>query len=451
MDKEQKQIKKRTQVKVACAHCRKCHLACDPQRPCKQCLKHGVECIDTPRKKQKTDHEGDQLKAFSFDFTIDLNVKKERDDAILGDNSITQIDMSNNQRRQPAPPSLSGNIDIYSRYDEPEVRLIKPATINRSASPRNIQINTLNSASNVNTQFRSPGKPSSTTSPPISQPARVTSEVTKFKSYDDSVDSDLSGLDSAPNSYPYPFPSIRQSQPMHPGESVPASSDQTSSWVQPHQPYQPQLPLPFLKVKKNDPTENQPSNTTPSSSTSFYPDQYSPSSSSSTRYGGPLRSPTQVSSVSVQKSNFSSEEENPESLRQLVASLKKTVETLQNDLNAEKMKTSQLEKKIRELSGHYDHFGHHHNSIDDGGPIISQPPREHMYHRHSNPTHDYPNFRLIPQSSLSNYHNPSHPSSSQHNPHITIQSSLMVHLPNPQQQGGPNPNNLDNYVHNNTN
>lgn len=37
---------KRKQVKIACMHCRKKHIGCDKQRPCSNCVKHNVACID---------------------------------------------------------------------------------------------------------------------------------------------------------------------------------------------------------------------------------------------------------------------------------------------------------------------------------------------------------------------------------------------------------------------
>jgi len=47
--------RKRHQVKLACMPCRKRHSACEDTRPCKQCIKHGLQdqCTDKPRQKRR--------------------------------------------------------------------------------------------------------------------------------------------------------------------------------------------------------------------------------------------------------------------------------------------------------------------------------------------------------------------------------------------------------------
>lgn len=45
--------KKRRHVKVACERCNRCHLGCDHQRPCRNCVRHGVQCVDTKERKKR--------------------------------------------------------------------------------------------------------------------------------------------------------------------------------------------------------------------------------------------------------------------------------------------------------------------------------------------------------------------------------------------------------------
>lgn len=45
---------KRKQVKKACQHCRRSHTSCEDKRPCKRCIKLGLEdtCVDAVTKKR---------------------------------------------------------------------------------------------------------------------------------------------------------------------------------------------------------------------------------------------------------------------------------------------------------------------------------------------------------------------------------------------------------------
>lgn len=47
--------KRRSQVKIACIHCKKSCKKCDEQRPCQRCVRIGfsMNCIDAPRKIRK--------------------------------------------------------------------------------------------------------------------------------------------------------------------------------------------------------------------------------------------------------------------------------------------------------------------------------------------------------------------------------------------------------------
>lgn len=40
--------KKRKKVHQACAHCRRAHLSCQDERPCKRCIKKQIDCFDEP-------------------------------------------------------------------------------------------------------------------------------------------------------------------------------------------------------------------------------------------------------------------------------------------------------------------------------------------------------------------------------------------------------------------
>lgn len=44
---------KRHQVPRACAHCAMKHSSCSESRPCTRCVKHGLECVERPRKRRR--------------------------------------------------------------------------------------------------------------------------------------------------------------------------------------------------------------------------------------------------------------------------------------------------------------------------------------------------------------------------------------------------------------
>lgn len=44
---------KRRHVKVACERCNRCHLGCDHARPCRNCVRHGVPCMDSKDRKKR--------------------------------------------------------------------------------------------------------------------------------------------------------------------------------------------------------------------------------------------------------------------------------------------------------------------------------------------------------------------------------------------------------------
>jgi len=49
---KQRRLRRKSPVKQACLQCRTKHLACDKQRPCTQCTKKCVQCIDDKTEKE---------------------------------------------------------------------------------------------------------------------------------------------------------------------------------------------------------------------------------------------------------------------------------------------------------------------------------------------------------------------------------------------------------------
>ena len=58
-----KDTKRRSQVKIACIHCKKACKKCDNARPCTRCIRTGTAstCVDAPRKERKKDKKTDSF------------------------------------------------------------------------------------------------------------------------------------------------------------------------------------------------------------------------------------------------------------------------------------------------------------------------------------------------------------------------------------------------------
>ncbi len=69
--KPKKEAKRRTQVKIACIHCKKACKKCDNARPCTRCIRTGTasSCVDAPRKERR------KTKEFISGNLINLNLE----------------------------------------------------------------------------------------------------------------------------------------------------------------------------------------------------------------------------------------------------------------------------------------------------------------------------------------------------------------------------------------
>eukprot|EP01130_Rhizamoeba_saxonica_P017486 TRINITY_DN848_c0_g1_i1.p1 TRINITY_DN848_c0_g1~~TRINITY_DN848_c0_g1_i1.p1 ORF type:complete len:180 (-),score=35.38 TRINITY_DN848_c0_g1_i1:65-583(-) len=110
---EKSRIKKRTkrkQVKQACVPCRKKHIGCDDTRPCKQCVKKGIEhmCVDQARKRRKSVPSEQQQEAHARSNGFQkyrhpnedlLELPKNLLEDVNKDNNVLKVDIQRLQTR----------------------------------------------------------------------------------------------------------------------------------------------------------------------------------------------------------------------------------------------------------------------------------------------------------------------------------------------------------------
>lgn len=89
----QKKRRIQSRVKKACLACRRSHIACNTGRPCANCLKRGIPCVDSD----------DAMKdvAFAFNNTLPKKRKSEKPADVFNDNDNT----NNKQQNHPISPA----------------------------------------------------------------------------------------------------------------------------------------------------------------------------------------------------------------------------------------------------------------------------------------------------------------------------------------------------------
>ncbi|KAJ3200464.1 hypothetical protein HK099_002635 [Clydaea vesicula] len=123
--------KRRTQVKVACIHCKKACKKCDDVRPCTRCVRIGFgnSCSDAPRKERKKGFKrgpyNKQARRDSIDSSISVGV----------DSNFGEEDLLSPMPQQPdLDSSTNGNSDLYSKSFDQQSYLERKISIERQGS-----------------------------------------------------------------------------------------------------------------------------------------------------------------------------------------------------------------------------------------------------------------------------------------------------------------------------